>query len=100
MLADGGVFPYGYLIVAADEWQEWAPGPKSVEEKPRILAPVNALHPIQNIVLALADNQLSVLRTDCASQFRALVLNRRFQMFNLLSYMCYGTWHNASPAVE
>ena len=41
MLADGGVFPYDYLIVAAgsqtsyyghDEWQVGAPGLKSVEE--------------------------------------------------------------------
>jgi NADH dehydrogenase len=41
MLAEGGVFPYDYLIVAAgsqtsyyghDEWQERAPGLKSVEE--------------------------------------------------------------------
>jgi NADH:ubiquinone reductase (H+-translocating) len=40
-LADGGVFPYDYLIVAAgsqtsyyghDGWREWAPGLKSIEE--------------------------------------------------------------------
>jgi NADH dehydrogenase len=41
ILADGGVFPYDYLIVDAgshtsyygqDGWQEWAPGLKSIEE--------------------------------------------------------------------
>jgi NADH:ubiquinone reductase (H+-translocating) len=41
LLADGAVLPYDSLIVAAgsqnsyfghDEWQEWAPGLKSVEE--------------------------------------------------------------------
>jgi NADH dehydrogenase len=41
MLRDGGVFPYDYLIVATgsqtsyygkDEWREWAPSLKSIEE--------------------------------------------------------------------
>ena len=45
MLADGGVFPYDYLIVAAgsqtsyyghDGWQEWAPGLKNIEEATNI----------------------------------------------------------------
>ena len=45
ILADGGVFPYDYLIVAAgsqtsyyghDGWHEWAPGLKSIEEATNI----------------------------------------------------------------
>jgi NADH dehydrogenase len=45
ILADGAVFPYDYLIVGAgsqtsyyghDEWQEWAPGLKSIAEATNI----------------------------------------------------------------
>lgn len=63
-LADGGVFPYDYLIVAAgsqtsyyghDDWQEWAPGLKSIEEainiRHKILYAFEAAERIENPAL-------------------------------------------------